>query len=447
MNYWENNNQSNGFYGSNTRQSQTRGLSTGQQVIARSLQSSKDFLLDRMENGETPAIRAEAQAALERLSQVNVEDYQPVDDIEAHQIAMSISRDTLGDQSRFFTNTELSSMRQDYEADVANAIERGDLYDDGRIPSMYVSGFSPAGENGIVPYGGRTSTGMFFGMPLDDYMKKRFSDVGIPALQQKYEHVIYKNDKENPVVRKHVRSQWDEPVVVSEFTGRPNYYDAEYNKKRNANADERYAGPQHYALVAHTTKKGGAQRLDLLNLDMPSQFAHDYNHRYYYPFTGYSTKDDDGTMQSVNRFLKAEKKYSPYDPVDNGEILQREQDRIRHLNKADENGVYGNITPGNLKLMMSIANSDEESRRNGEIDYGGIQYIDPYNAQIRTKGYFQLGSRAADLRAQKAAEREQAAVKFARGGHLRTPKTIRSSNGIKMHRAEGLGGADYDIYF
>lgn len=36
---------------------------------------------------------------------------------------------------------------------------------------------------------------------------------------------------------------------------------------------------------------------------------------------------------------------------------------------------------------------------------------------------------------------------YARGGHLRTPNTIRSRNGLKMRRADDLGSADYDIYF
>ena len=94
-----------------------------------------------------------------------------------------------------------------------------------------------------------------------------------------------------------------------------------------------------------------------------------------------------------------------------------------------------------------MANSDEASKRRGEIDYGGIQSIDPHTAEIRTKGFYRLGSRAADLRAQKAAERQQADIQLARGGHLRTPNTIRSRNGLKMRRADDLGSADYDIYF
>lgn len=194
MSYLENYNQSTGPYRRPTRQSQAP-LSEGQQIIARAIQSSLDFLLDRIRNGETPDIRTEAQAAYDRLRQLDVTQYQPSDAIEAYQKAMAISRDYLGDQTRFFTNRELDAMRQEYDADKAQAIERGDLYEDGRIPGMYVSGFTPAGANQIVPLGGRTSTGMFFGMPMDDYMKKRLNSQSIDPLQQKHERVIYNNDE------------------------------------------------------------------------------------------------------------------------------------------------------------------------------------------------------------------------------------------------------------
>ena len=445
MSYSENYNQSTGLYSRPTSQSQAQ-LSEGQRIIARKIQASLDFLLDRIRNGENPAIRAEAQAAYGRLRQLDVTQYQPRDAIEAHQMAMAISQDSLGDQSRFYTNEELDSMRQDYEADLDGAIERGDLYEDGRIPGMYISGFSPAGANEIVPLGGRTSTGMFFGMPMSDYMKRRLGSQSINPLQAKYEQIIYRNDEKNPAARYSLRSRWDNPVVVSEFTAKPDHFDAEFNKNRAQGGDKRYEGPHHYAVVAHGLDEGGNQRLDAIDLDMPSIRSADFDHRFYYPFTGYSAKDDGGTVQEVNQFHKASGKLSPFDTRSEEEIMHR-QNRIVPLNEADSNGIYGDITPKGQRFIMSIANSDEASKRRGEIDYGGIQSIDPHTAEIRTKGFYQLGSRAADLRAQKAAERQQADIQLARGGHLRTPNTIRSRNGLKMRRADDLGSADYDIYF
>ncbi len=77
--------------------------------------------------------------------------------------------------------------------------------------------------------------------------------------------------------------------------------------------------------------------------------------------------------------------------------------------------------------------------------------LDPDNAQGSPNGIsyddYMRQSAAADLRLSDRAKEMMRPNSYARGGHLRTPKTIRSSNGIKMHRAEGLGGADYDIYF
>ncbi len=77
--------------------------------------------------------------------------------------------------------------------------------------------------------------------------------------------------------------------------------------------------------------------------------------------------------------------------------------------------------------------------------------LDPDNAQKSPNGIsyddYVRQSAAADLRLSDRAKEMMRPNSYARGGHLRTPKTIRSSNGIKMHRAEGLGGADYDIYF
>ncbi len=73
----------------------------------------------------------------------------------------------------------------------------------------------------------------------------------------------------------------------------------------------------------------------------------------------------------------------------------------------------------------------DASRPSSDAYYGYDQ--DAYNAYIRDRAVRDFKYRDG--------------LKYARGGHLRTPKTIRSSNGIKMHRAEGLGGADYDIYF
>ena len=445
MSYSENYNQSTGPYSRSTSQSQAQ-LSEGQRIIAKKVQSSLNFLLDRIKNGENPTIRAEAQAAYDRLRQLDVTQYQPRDAIEAHQMAMAISQDSLGDQSRFYTNEELDSMRQDYEADLDGATERGDLYEDGGIPGMYISGYSPAGANEIIPLGGRLSTGMFFGTPMDDYRKRRLNSQSIDPLQAKYEHAIYKNDRENPYAATYP-SHWDNPVVVSEFTAKPDHYDAEFNMKRAQGGDKRYQGPHHYAIVAHGSDKGGNQRLDAIDLDMAPSTAADYTRRYYFPFTGYSAKEDDGTTQAVNQFHKASIKYSPYDFRSEGEIMHRSNDRTRHLNEADSNGIFGDITPKGQRFIMSIANSDEASKRRGEIDYGGIQSIDPHTAEIRTKGFYRLGSRAADLRAQKAAERQQADIQLARGGHLRTPNTIRSRNGLKMRRADDLGSADYDIYF
>ena len=88
MSYLENYNQSTGPYQRPTRQSQTQ-LSEGQQIIARALQSSLNFLLDRIRNGETSDIRTEAQATYDRLRQLDVTQYQPRDAIEAHHNAQA----------------------------------------------------------------------------------------------------------------------------------------------------------------------------------------------------------------------------------------------------------------------------------------------------------------------------------------------------------------------
>ncbi len=77
--------------------------------------------------------------------------------------------------------------------------------------------------------------------------------------------------------------------------------------------------------------------------------------------------------------------------------------------------------------------------------------LDPDNSQGRANGLsyddYMRQSAANDLRLSDRAKAMMNQNSFARGGRLRTPNTIRSRNGLKMRRAEDLGGTDYDIYF
>ena len=79
---------------------------------------------------------------------------------------------------------------------------------------------------------------------------------------------------------------------------------------------------------------------------------------------------------------------------------------------------------------------DPEDPDNSKGDPNGISY-DDYMRQ----------SAANDLRLSDRAKAAISQNQYAHGGHLRTPNTIRSRNGLKMRRADDLGSADYDIYF
>ncbi len=77
--------------------------------------------------------------------------------------------------------------------------------------------------------------------------------------------------------------------------------------------------------------------------------------------------------------------------------------------------------------------------------------LDPDNLQGRATGIsyddYMRQSAANDLRLSDRAKAAISQNRYARGGHLRTPNTIRSRNGLKMRRADDLGNSDYDIYF
>ena len=124
------------------------------------------------------------------------------------------------------------------------------------------------------------------------------------------------------------------------------------------------------------------------------------------------------------------------------------------------------ITPGAYDAISNMVGYDEAL--DDEYDYQGFRgktierFFNAYNAALQNYDvddsrpsytpYYGYSQDDYDTHMKQQAARDivlrpNGQNQYARGGHLRTPNTIRSRNGLKMRRADDLGSADYDIYF
>ena len=107
----------------------------------------------------------------------------------------------------------------------------------------------------------------------------------------------------------------------------------------------------------------------------------------------------------------------------------------------------GDINKLRRQTAQRFFNAYNAARSNYDID--GSRPSSNANYYYDKEAYddYMRQSAANDLRLSDRAKAAISQNQYARGGHLRTPNTIRSRNGLKMRRADDLGSADYDIYF
>ena len=130
--------------------------------------------------------------------------------------------------------------------------------------------------------------------------------------------------------------------------------------------------------------------------------------------------------------------FNPSNIDNNTRLTLRDNDAARFFNatRDAENLASQYYTFDDSRATYSPKFYDPEDPDNLKGNPNGISY-DDYMRQ----------SAANDLRLSDRAKAAISQNQYARGGHLRTPNTIRSRNGLKMRRADDLGSADYDIYF
>ncbi len=189
----------------------------------------------------------------------------------------------------------------------------------------------------------------------------------------------------------------------------------------------------HDAMSDWTTFLRGSQYMDSFydQMDLPGSVYNDWDRRDDARKMALALSESNGDVESA--FQKVvDGKYRVSDGAYNALLAMMGYD-INPDKNYDARGLETK-TVGRFFNGVNAARDNydiDDSRPSSDAYYGYDQ--DAYNTYMREQA-------ARDFKYRDG-------LKYARGGHLRTPKTIRSSNGIKMHRAEGLGGADYDIYF
>lgn len=399
---------------------------------------TRGFIQDRLQS-PNKQIREAAQAALAKLNNllgraVDAENMTP-DQIKDY---------VLGTDSSIYFSPKVITERDRRQMEQDRILQnRGLLDQDGKIKRVWripdIAPTSITAANGEKVYSG---------VPLDQYMSNLYSESPADPMSpfrnrssNMGAQLFYNFDKDrNPLFRK------GEFSVTGEFTGRPDHYDAQYNKRyadaiKNGERPKRYEGVNHYVVMKRDTGDPKTSGLYLYDLDTPPDQAADPWEQDYFPFEG-MLKWDDSVKGNANvqKYLDNIRAKSPWSANSDENVHRR--NRIQRL-ETDENGLLTDRAIEKIK-SLAVGRKTDGIQGNEGVVYDDIQDVDRATGAIKRFNRIDVDNML-DKFSEGLKSKTTDGNSFSRGGRLRVPK--RNSYGDRVSRADNLGTDEYDVYF